>query len=160
MSSPVNPASWSALSPRYSPFSRHAGWPSAFMRPMMHLIEIQAWPNQSAPGNAGIEPRLTIGYLTPGVPEPERWPSQTDQESRHMKATGHRYVGCGFDVVGFPPRPDDNDHRCGTGWVLASSVFLAARSPSLGGQPVGPANGRQPALRVALRARPVAGSRR
>jgi hypothetical protein len=66
------PASWSALSPRYSPFSRHAGWPSAFMRPMMHLIEIQAWPNQSAPGNAGIEPRLTIGYLTPGVPEPER----------------------------------------------------------------------------------------
>jgi hypothetical protein len=77
-----------------------------------------------------------------------RWPSQTDQESRHMKATGHGYIGCEVYVVAFRPRPDDNDDRCDPGSVLASSVFLAARSTSLGGQPVGPANGRQLARRV------------
>ena len=89
-----------------------------------------------------------------------RWPSQADQESRHMKATGHGYVGCEVYVVGFRPRPDNNDHRCGAGLVLACSAFFAARSPLLGGQPVGPANGRQPARRVAMRTLRVAGSRR
>jgi hypothetical protein len=77
-----------------------------------------------------------------------------------MKASGHGYVGCEVYVVGFRPRPDDKDHRCGAGSVLASSALLAARSPSLGSQPVGPANGRQPARRVAMRTAPVAGSRR
>jgi len=99
------------------------------------------------------------GWLAP-VADLPRWPSQTDQESRHMKATGHGYVGCEVRVVGFRRRPDDNDHRCGAGSVLASSAFLAARSTSLGGQPDGPANGRQPARRVAMRTSPVAGSRR
>jgi hypothetical protein len=77
-----------------------------------------------------------------------------------MKATGHGYVGCEVYVVGSRPRPDDNDHRCGGGSVLASSALLAARSISLSGQPVGSANGSQPARRVALRTPPVAGSRR
>ena len=99
------------------------------------------------------------GWLAP-VADLLRWPSQADQESRHMKATGHGYVGCEVYVVGSRPRPDDKDHRCGAGWVLASSALLAARSTSLGGQPVGPANGSQPARRVAMRAPRVAGSRR
>jgi hypothetical protein len=98
-------------------------------------------------------------WLAP-VADLRRWPSQTDQESRHMKATGHGYDGCEVYVVGFPPGPDDNDHRCGTGSVLASSAFLAAKSTSLGSQPVGPANGRQPARRVAMPTSRVAGSRR
>ena len=99
------------------------------------------------------------GWLAP-VADVPRWPSQTDQESRHMKATGHGYAGCEVYVVGFRPRPDDNDHRCGAGCVLASPAFLAARSTSLGGQPDGPANGRQPTRRVAMRTLPVAGPRR
>jgi hypothetical protein len=107
-------------------------------------------------GSALCAPAL----LSAAVAHLWRWPSQTDQESRQMKATGHGYVGCEVHVVGFPPRPDDNDHRCGGGSVLASSAFLAARSISLGGQPDGPANGRQPARRVAMRTPPVAGSRR
>ena len=94
------------------------------------------------------------------VADLRRWPSQTDQESRHMKATGHGYVGCEVYVAGSRPRPDDNDHRCGGGSVLASAAFLAARSTSLGGQPDGPANGRQPARRVAMRARRAAGPSR
>ena len=53
-----------------------------------------------------------------------------------MKASGHGYVGCEVYVVGFRPRPDDNDHRCGAGSVLASSALLAARSTSLEGQSV------------------------
>jgi hypothetical protein len=77
-----------------------------------------------------------------------------------MKASGHGYVGCEVYVVGSRPRPDDNDHRCGAGSVLASSAFLAARSTSLRGQPVGPVNGRLPARRVAMSALRVAGSRR
>ena len=89
-----------------------------------------------------------------------RWPSQTDQESRHMKATRHGYVGCEVYVVGSRPQPDDNDYRCGAASVLASSAFLAARSTTLGGQSVGPANGRQPARRVAMWTLPVTGSRR
>jgi hypothetical protein len=98
-------------------------------------------------------------WLAP-VADLPRWPSQADQESRHMKATGHGYIGYEAYVVGSRPRPDDNDHRCGAGSVLASSAFLAARSPSLGGQPVGPANWSQPARRVAMRLSRVAGSRR
>ncbi len=77
-----------------------------------------------------------------------------------MKATGHRNAGCEVYDVGFPPRPDDNDHRCGGGSVLASSAILAARSTSLRGQPVGRANERQPARRVVMQTLPVAGSRR
>ncbi len=98
-------------------------------------------------------------WLAP-VADLQRWPSQTDQDSRHMKPTGHGYVGFEVYVVGSRPRPDDNDHRCGAGSVLESSAFFAARSTSLGRQPVGPANGRQPARRVAMRRLWVAGSRR
>jgi hypothetical protein len=112
----------------------------------------------------GRQPARRVAMRTPPVAGPRRcpwrWPSQTDQESRHMKATGHGYASCEVDVVGSRPRPDDNDHRCGGGSVLASSALLAARSSPLRGQPVGPANGRQPARRVAMRARPAAGSRR
>jgi hypothetical protein len=128
-------------------------------------------PNQSAPVNR--RPALQLdgsdclsttfaadrAFLA-AVCDLRRWPSQTDHESRHMKATGHGYVRCEVYVVGFRPRPDDNDHRCGGVSVLASPAFPAARSASLGGQPGGPANGSQPTRRVALRRSPVAGSRR
>ena len=127
----------------------------------MELVVMNTVPNQITGPKAGGPIQLPL--RTPQaarVGQFWRWPSQTDHESRHMKATGHGYVGCEAYVVGFPPRPDDNNHRCGTGSVLASSAFLAARSPSFGGQPVGPTNGSQPARRVAMRARPVAGSRR
>jgi hypothetical protein len=128
-------------------------------------------PNQSAPvnrrpvlqldGSDCLSTTVAADRAFPAaVSNLRRWPSQTDHDSRHMKATGHGYVRCEVYVVGFRPRPDDNDHRCGGGSVLASSARLAARSTSLGGQPVGPANGRQQARRVPMLALPAAGSRR
>jgi len=34
---------------------------------------MKTWSNKPAAGNAGIAPRLTIGYHWRGVPDPERW---------------------------------------------------------------------------------------
>ena len=117
-------------------------------------------PNQPDAVNPAIVLWFAIDGQWRRVTDLERWPSQADQESRHMKATGHGYVGYEAYVVGSRRRPDDNDHRCGAGCVLASPALLAARSTSLGGQPDGPANGRQLARRVAMRTLPVAGPRR
>jgi hypothetical protein len=118
-------------------------------------------PNQSVERMAAGGRRLRVrSFWAAAIAHFIRWPSQTDQQSRHMKATDHGYVGCEVHAVGFRRRPDDNDHRCGGGSVLASSAFLAATSTSLEGQPSGPANGSQPARPVALRTSSVPGTRR
>jgi len=75
-----------------------------------------------------------------------------------MIATGH---GNDAGHVGAACQPEaDHDHRCGGEPALAWPAFLAATSTPLGSEPDGPANGSQPARRVALRLPSVAGSRR
>jgi len=98
-------------------------------------------PNQSAAANglsavrsrvAGNRERAVRSTAAAeAVAELGRSLSQADQDSPQMKTTGQRYASGEVHVVGLRPRPDDHDHRCGTGSALASSAILAARSTSL-----------------------------
>jgi hypothetical protein len=116
------------------------------------------WPIHAAPVKPMRAPRLHSVPAVGGLIEPRRSPSQTVQESRPMKATGYGHSSGEVQSVGFRRQPDKSDHRCSTTSGLASPATFAARFHSLRSDPVGPANGRQPARRVAMRTPPVAGS--
>ena len=80
-----------------------------------------------------------------------------DQKPLRMIAIGHLNDA---GHVGAACQPADHDHRCGGEPGLAWSAFPAATLTPLGSEPDGPANGSQPARRVAMPTPLVAGPRR
>jgi hypothetical protein len=96
-------------------------------------------------------------WLAP-VADLQRSLSPADQSPNQMISTGH-WRNEGQVRAAYQPEAD-HDHRCGGEPRLAWPAFPAATLTPLGSEPDGPANGSQPARRVALRASPVAGSRR